>query len=75
MGGTLMATAQHPALLSLRRRIECDAHAARHWLRRHWLTLSWVGIALLAVWVVPLRAIELANYHNTKAPVCGAVRG
>ena len=70
-----MATAQHPALLSLRRRIECDVHTARNWLRRHWLTLAWVGIALLAAWVVPLRAMELVHQYDTQAKACSAVRG
>ena len=70
-----MPTALQMAAHSLRQRIAYDLHAARNWLRRHWLTLAWVGIALLAAWVVPLRAMELAAYHNTTAPVCSAVRG
>jgi hypothetical protein len=75
MGGTLMPTALQMAAHSLRQRITCDYYAARHWLRRHWLTLAWVGIALLAAWVVPLRAMELAHQFDTQAKACSAVRG
>ena len=49
---------------------------AHHWLRRHWLKLAWAAVIALALWVVPLRAMELMQQHQAGPyKACSAVRG
>lgn len=56
--------------------LQRDLRTAHHWLRRHWLKLAWAAVIALALWVVPLRAMELIQQHQAAPyPVTSAVRG